>query len=109
MKPKQHQKKTMAPPKTVPRPQPKRRAADLAYDAIETLLTYLEQRPQVGIAGSAIYGTDDEPHTTAFRFPSVWSELEPGLSLGMISKLLARNRVSSQRSHAARYRAEYPS
>ena len=57
MKPKQHQKKTMAPPKTVPRPQPKRRAADLAYDAIETLLSTLQLEP-----GSQIVEADLADH-----------------------------------------------
>lgn len=65
-----------------------------APDAIEVLLSFLEEHPEVGIAGSAIHGTDDAPHTTAFRFPSVWSELESGLSLGVVSKLLAEHRVT---------------
>lgn len=65
-----------------------------APDAIEKLLTFLEEHPKVGIAGSAIFGTDDLPHTTAFRFPSVWSELESGLALGVVSKLLASQRVT---------------
>lgn len=65
-----------------------------APDAIEKLIAFLEEHPKVGIAGSAIFGTDNVPHTTAFRFPSVWSELESGLALGVVSKLLAHQRVT---------------
>jgi GT2 family glycosyltransferase len=65
-----------------------------APDAIEQLIAFLESHPKAGIAGSAIFGTDDVPHSTAFRFPSVWSELEHGLALGVVSKLLANQRVT---------------
>lgn len=65
-----------------------------APDAVAVLLEFLEERPEVGIAGSSIHGTDDVPHHTAFRFPSVWSELESGLALGVVSKLLAEHRVA---------------
>lgn len=57
-------------------------------DAITTLLKFLETRPEVGIAGSRIAGTDGEPHVSAFRFPSLASELERGLALGVVTKLL---------------------
>lgn len=65
-----------------------------APDAIERLIDFMEARPDVGIAGSAIVGTDGEPHVSAFRFPSLWSELEAGLSLGVVSRLLSERRVS---------------
>jgi hypothetical protein len=64
-----------------------------AEDAIETLLAFLEARAEVGLAGSFIHGTDGVPHETAFRFPSLWSELETGLGLGVVSRLLADKRV----------------
>lgn len=64
-----------------------------ADDAIEVLLAFLEGHPEVGLAGSYIHGTDGVPHETAFRFPSVWSELESGLALGVVSKLLAQKKV----------------
>lgn len=65
-----------------------------AEDAIEVLVRFLEEHPEVGIVGSAIHGTDGAPHTTAFRFPTVLSELESGLALGMVSKLLEDHRVT---------------
>ena len=78
MKPKQHQKKTMAPPKTVPRPQPKRRAADLAYDAIETLLSTLQLEP-----GSQIVDADLAERTGLGRTP-VREALMRMVSIGLI-------------------------
>jgi GT2 family glycosyltransferase len=65
-----------------------------AEDAVDILLAFLETRPEVGLAGSFIHGTDGAPHETAFRFPSLWSELESGLALGVVSKLLAEHRVA---------------
>ncbi|GAB4207121.1 MAG: glycosyltransferase [Sandaracinaceae bacterium] len=65
-----------------------------APDAIDVLLAFLEARPEVGLAGSFIHGTDGVPHETAFRFPSFWSELESGLALGVVSRLLAHRRVA---------------
>lgn len=64
-----------------------------AEDAIDVLLDYLERHPDVGLAGSYIHGTDGVPHETAFRFPSFWSELESGLALGLVSKVLASKKV----------------
>ena len=60
--------------------------------AIDRLVDYLDQHPEFGIAGSYIHGTDprEEPHTTAFRFPSVQSELEAAIGIGLVSRLLAR-------------------
>lgn len=81
MKPKQHQhpqNKTMAPPKTAPRPQPKRRAADLAYDAIETLLSTLQLEP-----GSQIVEAELAERTGLGRTP-VREALMRMVSIGLI-------------------------
>lgn len=64
-----------------------------APDAIRRLLDALEADPGIGFAGSYIHGPDGEPHTTAFRFPSVLSELEGAARLGPLSRLLRRHRV----------------
>lgn len=56
--------------------------------AVKLLVDYLDKNPQVGIAGSYIHGTDNVPHTTAFRFPTIYSEFESGIGLGIVSKLL---------------------
>lgn len=62
--------------------------------AVQRMLEYLDENPHVGIAGSYVHGTDGEPHHTAFRFPSVLSELEGSLNLGMVSELLAEHVIS---------------
>lgn len=59
-----------------------------APDAIRLLLDHLDAHPRSGMAGSYIHGTDDTPHVTCFRFPSVASEFEGGAQTGPISKLL---------------------
>ena len=56
--------------------------------AVRRLVEHLDREPRVGIAGSYIYGVDGEPHCTAFRFPTVQSELEGSLRLGLVSKAL---------------------
>jgi GT2 family glycosyltransferase len=58
--------------------------------ALETLLAFMEARPDVGLAGSRLEETDGRPHVSAFRFHSVLGELEDGLRLGLASKLLSR-------------------
>lgn len=62
--------------------------------AVDVLLDFLTQNPEIGIAGSFIHGSEGDPHVTAFRFPSVWSEFEGATKLGPLSRLLSRRRVS---------------
>lgn len=57
--------------------------------ALKALLEFMEQHPDAGIAGSAIEEADGTPFGTAFRFPTILSELDSGLRLGVVSKLLA--------------------
>ncbi len=67
-----------------------------APDAIRHLYSHLEANPEVGFTGSYIHGSDGEPHMTAFRFPSVWSELEGAARFGPISRLLRNKAVPLQ-------------
>ena len=62
--------------------------------AVDVLLDFLTQNPEIGIAGSYIYGSDGAPHVTAFRFPSLWSEFEGAMRLGLLTRILATRRVS---------------
>lgn len=62
--------------------------------ALSALVDYLDQHPTVGIAGSCMVNPDGSDWSTAFRFPSIWSELEGGLRLGLVSKLLSRWKVA---------------
>ena len=59
-----------------------------AAGAVQELVDYLDQHREVGIAGSYIRGTDGRPHQTAFRFPTVQSEFESTIRLGLASRLL---------------------
>ena len=83
---------------------PDGRRADLVYllnsdaipqpGAIRALVDYLGAHPRVGIACSRLRGTDDMPHSTAFRFPSALGEFESMSRTGPISRLLSRKVVS---------------
>jgi hypothetical protein len=57
-------------------------------NALQTLLDFLHARPDVGIAGGYIHGTDGQPHPGAFRYPSFWSEIEGSVRFGLLSRLL---------------------
>lgn len=61
-----------------------------AENAIETLVAFMDAHPDAGMAGSYIHGPDGEPHCTAFRFPTVVSELEGESQTGPVSKLFAQ-------------------
>ena len=56
--------------------------------AIATLVNFMDQHPQVGIAGSRLEEKDGTPQRSAFRFHSIISEWERGLRLGLVSHLL---------------------
>jgi N-acetylglucosaminyl-diphospho-decaprenol L-rhamnosyltransferase len=58
--------------------------------ALRALISFMEDHPDVGIAGSRLEEPDGTPQRSAFRFPSVLGELEGGLRLGLVSRLLAR-------------------
>lgn len=61
--------------------------------AIKELLSFMDQHPDVGIAGSSFEEADGKPWPYAFRFPSFISEFEGGLRLGLVTKLLSRWKV----------------
>jgi len=61
--------------------------------AIKTLVEFMEQHPEAGIAGSRLQDPDGTAQCSAFRFPNLLGEIEGGLRLGPISKLLAAWRV----------------
>jgi N-acetylglucosaminyl-diphospho-decaprenol L-rhamnosyltransferase len=58
--------------------------------AIATLVRFLNDRPDVGIAGSSFENLDGSAWPIAFRFPTLFSELDAGLQWGVISRLLKR-------------------
>lgn len=66
---------------------------EVRENALTHLVSFLEAHPHIGLAGSRLEFADGTPQTSAFRFPSVLGEIEEGMRLGLISKLLARWRV----------------
>ncbi len=58
--------------------------------AVGALLAFLEHKPSAGIAGSSFENGDGSDWPIAFRFPTALSELESGLRLGLVSRLLRR-------------------
>jgi GT2 family glycosyltransferase len=59
-------------------------------NAFKILVDFMDQHPNVGIAGSRLEDPDGTPLRSAFRFPSPLSEFEGGLKLGLVSRLLER-------------------
>jgi GT2 family glycosyltransferase len=58
--------------------------------AMTALIDFMQARPQAGLAGSAIEEQPGVIWPYAFRFPSLLSELDDGLKLGIVTKLLSR-------------------
>ena len=62
----------------------------LRKGAIGALVRFLEAHQNVGIVGSSFENLDGSDWPTAFRFPSILSEFESGLQLGLVSRILQR-------------------
>ena len=60
---------------------------------LRTMLEFLDAHPEVGVAGTRIHDPGAGRHASAFRFPSVLSEIEGGLRFGPVSKLLRKHSV----------------
>ncbi len=63
--------------------------AQVRPGALKALVAFLDQHPDVGIAGSSFEEQNGKLWPYAFRFPSILGELENGFRLGIISKLLS--------------------
>jgi N-acetylglucosaminyl-diphospho-decaprenol L-rhamnosyltransferase len=64
--------------------------AQVRSGAIAILAAFLETHREVGIAGSSFEDLDGSDWPIAFRFPGLLSELNAGLEIGLISRLLRR-------------------
>lgn len=62
--------------------------------AIEMMVSYLDDHPEVGVVGSALTNADGSHTDSMFRFPSFLSEIESALAIGPVSRALARFRVT---------------
>jgi N-acetylglucosaminyl-diphospho-decaprenol L-rhamnosyltransferase len=61
--------------------------------ALQALVDFMDRTPEAGIAGSRLEEPDGKPQCSAFRFPNVWSELDSGLRLGLVTQMLAQKVV----------------
>lgn len=57
--------------------------------ALRALIDFMQAHPKVGIGGSSFEEANGEPWPIAFRFPSILSELDSGIRLGIMTKLLS--------------------
>ncbi|HEY9828246.1 MAG TPA: glycosyltransferase family 2 protein [Stenomitos sp.] len=62
--------------------------------AIAPLIEFLDAHPHVGLVGSRLEEADGTPQYSAFRFPSLWNELDQGLRLGVVSRLLKHQAIT---------------
>jgi N-acetylglucosaminyl-diphospho-decaprenol L-rhamnosyltransferase len=57
--------------------------------ALDTLVAFMDEHPKAGIAGSLLLSPDGEIQGSPFRFPGIAAELDRGLGLGIVSRLLS--------------------
>jgi GT2 family glycosyltransferase len=57
--------------------------------ALDTLVAFMDEHPQAGIAGSLLLSPAGDFQASPFRFPGIVTELDRGLRLGIVSKLLS--------------------
>lgn len=62
--------------------------------AIKALWRFLEDHPEVGIAGSRLEDPDGTQQHSRFRFPSLRSEIDTQLSFGFVTRLLHRHVIT---------------
>jgi len=58
--------------------------------ALDALVQFMDEHAHVGIAGSRLETPEGAVHVSAFRYHTITSELDRGLRLGFVSKLLSR-------------------
>lgn len=61
--------------------------------ALAAITGFMAANPAVGITGTMIEQADGTPWPYAFRFPSIFGEVERGLRFGPVSRLLANHAV----------------
>lgn len=64
--------------------------------ALKALTEFMKNNPKVGICGGSFEEIGGELWPYAFHFPSILSELEDGLRLGLVSTLLSRWKVAQR-------------
>jgi GT2 family glycosyltransferase len=59
--------------------------------ALRKMMEFMVRHPEVGVAGSGLEDPDGTPQAAAFRFYNLLSELNAGLRLGLVTRLLSRH------------------
>jgi N-acetylglucosaminyl-diphospho-decaprenol L-rhamnosyltransferase len=67
--------------------------------ALEALVTFMDDHPEAGIAGSKMVYPNDEVQGSPFRFLSVGTEFQESLRVGIVSQLLRQSVVVSPAPH----------
>jgi len=57
--------------------------------ALGALVSFMDARPQAGIGGSTLLSVDGRVQASPFRFGGIATELDRGMRLGLLSKVLA--------------------
>jgi N-acetylglucosaminyl-diphospho-decaprenol L-rhamnosyltransferase len=70
--------------------------------ALDMLIEFMDAHPKVGIAGNMLLRLDGSSEASPFRFPGIAAELDRGLRLGFVSKLLTPWRVAIPTPREAR-------
>jgi N-acetylglucosaminyl-diphospho-decaprenol L-rhamnosyltransferase len=65
-------------------------------DGLRTLVDFMQSHPRAGIAGSSLEDEHGEWWPIAFRFPSLVNEMDNGLRLGFVSRLLSKWSLARQ-------------
>jgi len=68
--------------------------AQLKPGALASLTTFLASHKDVGIAGSSFLNEDGSLWPISFRFPTVYSEIDAGVSWGLVTKLLKKHSIA---------------
>ncbi len=63
-------------------------------NALALLLDFMQKHPKAGIIGPSLLAPDLSRQTSAFRFPSLLTELDDGLRLGLFSKWIKDHRIA---------------
>lgn len=71
---------------------------EMLSGSLKSLVSFMDEHPKVGIAGSSLQDEEGNLWPYAFRFPSILSELERGMRLGFVSKLLEKWAVPQKMS-----------
>ena len=76
--------------------------------AIESLLAFMQSRPDVAIAGPGFENADGTAWPMAFRFPSIGTEFCAALGVGLVTRLLG-DRTVARRMPAVTQRVDWVS